>query len=192
MFIFATNVQQNRKFPFQSLHVHNTKTQIVNKAFFTTRHNNIPSFLFFSNFQWLFQTRRYIQRPILLSVKFKFFKFNLHLKWLWMMSVKCDEESTGNSEQDWEIFDVLCKDVSFLKFFSSSEINFIFLFFWIELNFTTPEPNIFGLLKSLRRMHYMRSMSCKMDIIPVTMLRRFVLFTGKTPYHLCTRNTQMP
>lgn len=30
-----------------------------------------------------------------------------------MMSVKCDEESTGNSEQDWEIFDVLCKDVSF-------------------------------------------------------------------------------
>lgn len=28
------------------------------------------------------------------------------------MSVKCDEESTGNSEQDWEIFDVLCKDVS--------------------------------------------------------------------------------
>ncbi|KAG4068837.1 hypothetical protein HA402_004985 [Bradysia odoriphaga] len=27
------------------------------------------------------------------------------------MSVKCDEESTGNSEQDWEIFDVLCKDI---------------------------------------------------------------------------------
>lgn len=39
------------------------------------------------------------------------------------MSVKCDEESTGNSEQDWEIFDVLCKDVSFnLKFV-------VFLFF---------------------------------------------------------------
>lgn len=33
-----------------------------------------------------------------------------------MMSVKCDEESTGNSEQDWEIFDVLCKDVS-VEFF---------------------------------------------------------------------------
>lgn len=33
-----------------------------------------------------------------------------HLK---NMSMNCiDEESTGNSEQDWEIFDVLCKEVS--------------------------------------------------------------------------------
>lgn len=29
------------------------------------------------------------------------------------MSTKCiDEESTGNSELDWEIFDVLCKDMN--------------------------------------------------------------------------------
>lgn len=29
------------------------------------------------------------------------------------MSVKCrDDVSNGNSEQDWEIFDVLCNDVS--------------------------------------------------------------------------------
>ncbi len=40
-----------------------------------------------------------------------------------MMSVKCDEESTGNSEQDWEIFDVLCKDVS------ECESAFLFFFF---------------------------------------------------------------
>lgn len=30
-----------------------------------------------------------------------------------MSMMKCiDEESNGNSEQDWEIFDVLCKEVS--------------------------------------------------------------------------------
>lgn len=28
------------------------------------------------------------------------------------MSQKCIDDESGNSEQDWEIFDILCKDVS--------------------------------------------------------------------------------
>lgn len=32
------------------------------------------------------------------------------------MSQKCIDDESGNSEQDWEIFDILCKDVSIWKF----------------------------------------------------------------------------
>lgn len=39
------------------------------------------------------------------------------------MSQKCIDDESGNSEQDWEIFDILCKDVSILnKLFIEDDI----------------------------------------------------------------------
>lgn len=36
----------------------------------------------------------------------------IHIDYYTIMSQKCIDDESGNSEQDWEIFDILCKDVS--------------------------------------------------------------------------------